>query len=244
MKQADSVLIIHAPTAIVSSAEIAAALAPVAQEATRNVIGCWLGGDSVAKARSLFAQSGIPTYDTPEDAVHAFMQIVQYRRNQDLLMEVPPSVPEEFVPGAGRARQVIRDARASGRVLLSQSEVSGVLQAYGIPFAETRIAANVDEAVKVAQLLGFPVAIKVLSPDISHKSDVGGVALDLATSESVRTAAQTMYARCSSCGLLQRFKGSPCKPWCDGRMRTSSLSGRARIPCSVQSFCSGRAGPR
>jgi len=194
-EQADSVLVIHAPTAIVSSVEIANAVAPIARQATRNVIGCWVGGDSVAQARSIFTHSGIPTYDTPEAAVHAFMQIVQYRRNQDLLMQVPPSVPEAFVPDLEQARQAVRDARAAGRVVLSPSEVATVLQAYGIAFVETRITATVDHAVEAAQQLGFPVAIKILSPDISHKSDVGGVALDLATSESVRTAAQTMYAR-------------------------------------------------
>jgi acetyltransferase len=194
-EQADSVLVIHAPTAIVPSADIAAALAPIARQATRNVIGCWVGGDAVAQARGMFIHSGIPTYDTPEEAVHAFMQIVQYRRNQNLLMEVPASVPEEFVPDVERARQVVREARAAGRVLLSQTEVSAMLQAYGMTFVETRIAATVDYAVEAAEQLGFPVAVKILSPDITHKSDVGGVALDLATSESVRTAAQTMYAR-------------------------------------------------
>jgi acetyltransferase len=194
-EQADSVLMIHAPTAVVPSAEIAEAVAPVARESTRNVIGCWVGGDALAKARSIFAHAGIPTCDTPEEAVQAFMQIVQYRRNQELLMEVPPSVPEEFVPDVGLARKVVGEASAAGRLLLSQPEVAAILQAYGIAFVETRFASCVDQAVAAAQELGFPVALKILSPDISHKSDVAGVALDLATSESVRIAAQAMHAR-------------------------------------------------
>src|SRR6185369_2612741 len=88
--QADAVLFIHAPSAIVPSAEIAAAVTPVIKQSRRNVIACWLGGDALREARGLFAQAGIPTYDTPEEAVRAFLQVVQYRRNQDLLMEVPP----------------------------------------------------------------------------------------------------------------------------------------------------------
>ena len=155
-EQADSVLMIHAPTAVVSSTEIAAVVAPVAKQSARNVIGCWVGGDALAKARSLFAHAGIPTYDTPEEAVHAFMQIVQYRRNQELLMEVPPSVPKEFAPDVEQARRIIRDVHAAGRVLPSQSEVRALLQAYGIPFVDTRIAATVDEAVEAAQRARLP----------------------------------------------------------------------------------------
>ena len=103
--QSDAVLFIHAPTALVPSAEIAAAVLPVARQADRNVFACWLGGDGVRQARSAFAEAGIPTYDTPETAVAAFLQVVSYRRNQDLLMEVPPSRSAEFVHDAGKRGQ-------------------------------------------------------------------------------------------------------------------------------------------
>ena len=112
--QSDAVLFIHAPTAIVPSAEIAAAVAPVVKQAQRNVLACWLGGDAVRQARDAFEQAGIPTYDTPEEAVRAFVQIVQYRRNQDLLMEVPPSRSAEFVHDREKAQAVVT-GRARGR---------------------------------------------------------------------------------------------------------------------------------
>jgi acetyltransferase len=193
--QADAVLLIHAPTAVVPSAEIAAAVASVAKNTARNVIGCWLGGDAVVQARSTFVQAGIPTYATPEDAVHAFLHMVQYRRNQELLMEVPSSDREAFESQRERAQQVVRAALAAGHRFLSQSQVDAVLEAYGIPRVATRAAATVDDAVRLARETGFPVALKIDSAAITHKSDVGGVALDLQTADAVRAAAEAMLKR-------------------------------------------------
>jgi acetyltransferase len=193
--QSDAVLFIHAPTAIVPSAEIAAAAVPVVKKAHRNVLACWLGRDAVREAKDTFERAGIPTYDTPEEAVSAFVQIVQYRRNQDLLMEVPPSRSAEFVHERDKAREVVKEALTSGRTILSEPEAKTVLAAYGIPVVETRIATAVEEAGKIACDLGFPVALKILSPDVTHKSDSGGVALDLETGAAVEAAARAMQQR-------------------------------------------------
>ncbi len=193
--QSDAILFIHAPTAIVLSRDIANALVPLVQNTARNVVACWLGGDAVAQARHIFTEAGIPTYDTPEEAVRGFMQIVQYRRNQNLLMQVPPSLPTDFIPDRAKAQAVIRDTLASGRQMLSEPEAKTLLAAYGIPVVETRIAHDAEEAVQAAQQIGFPVAVKILSPDITHKTDVGGVVLDLETPEAVRAAATAMRKR-------------------------------------------------
>jgi acetyltransferase len=193
--QSDAILFIHAPTAIVPSSEIANAIAPLAQASSRNVIACWLGGDAVAPARKLFSDAGIATYDTPEEAVCGFMQIVQYRRNQTLLMQVPPSLPVDFVPDRAKAQTVAREALANGRSMLSEPEAKIMLAAYGIPVVETRIADTAEQAVLHAQEIGFPVALKILSPEISHKTEVGGVALDLEAPEAVQAAAHAMQKR-------------------------------------------------
>lgn len=193
--QSDAILFIHAPTAIVPSIEIANAIAALAQTSARNVIACWLGGDAVAPARRLFSAAGIPTYDTPEEAVCGFMQIVQYHRNQNLLMQVPPSLPVDFVPDRARAQAVARDALAGGRSMLSEPEAKIMLAAYGIPVVETRIADTAEQALLHAQAIGFPVAVKILSPEISHKTEVGGVALDLETPQAVQAALQAMQKR-------------------------------------------------
>ncbi|MES2934422.1 MAG: bifunctional acetate--CoA ligase family protein/GNAT family N-acetyltransferase [Pseudomonadota bacterium] len=193
--QSDAILFIHAPTAIVPSLEIANAIAPLAQAASRSIMACWLGGDAVAPARKLFSDLGLPTYDTPEDAVCGFMQIVQYHRNQALLMQVPPSLPVDFVPDRIKAQTLVRAALANGRSMLSEPEAKIMLAAYGIPVVVTRIAATVEQAVLYAQEIGFPVALKILSPEISHKTEVGGVALDLEAPQAVEAAAQAMQKR-------------------------------------------------
>ncbi|HEY1438436.1 MAG TPA: bifunctional acetate--CoA ligase family protein/GNAT family N-acetyltransferase [Casimicrobiaceae bacterium] len=205
--QCDAVLFIHAPTAIVESSEIAAAVAPAIAKAPRNVLACWMGGDAVKQARAIFARAGIPTYDTPEEAVRAFLQVVQYRRNQDLLMEVPPSRSSEFVHDREKAQAVVAGAVAEGRAMLSEPEAKAVLAAYSVPVVDTRIARTIEEAVKVAAEIGFPVALKILSPDITHKSDVGGVALDLENPQAVDDAAKAMQKRLQEYRPNARLQG-------------------------------------
>jgi acetyltransferase len=209
--QADAILFIHAPTAIVPSLDIANAIVPLAKAASRNILACWLGGDAVARARRIFTEAGIPSFDTPEEAVRGFMQIVQYRRNQQLLMQVPPANHVSLVPNRATSqaivKKVIEAALSSQRDVLSEPESKVVLAAYGIPVVETRIVASVDEAVRVAPEIGFPVAIKILSPDISHKSDVGGVVLDIESVEAVRVAAEAMNRRLNQLRPDARLQG-------------------------------------
>jgi acetyltransferase len=191
----DAVLLIHCPTAIVASAEIARAVLPLTKDTSRNVFGCWLGGDALAEARRLWARAGLAAYDTPEDAVRAFLQIVRYQRNQQLLMQVPPAAPAGQAADRNAARELVRAALAAGREMLSEPETRQLMAAYGIPVVETRSAANVGEAVLAACAVGFPVALKILSPDVTHKTDVGGVALDLPDEAAVEKAAAQMAER-------------------------------------------------
>jgi acetyltransferase len=192
-KDADAVLFIHVPTAIVPAASIARACVPAAR--LGRVLGCWLGGSALDEARRIFADAGIPTYATPEEAVTGFLQLVDYRRNQQALMETPSAAPKEFTPDTETAREVMRAALAQGRELLSEPEAKRVLAAYGIPVVKTRVAARAEEAARIAAEIGFPVALKILSPQVTHKSDVGGVTLDLASEPEVRAAAEAMAGR-------------------------------------------------
>jgi acetyltransferase len=205
--QSEAILFIHAPTAIVPSADIARALVPLAKNAGRNILACWLGGDAVAEARAIFADAGIPTYETPEDAVQGFLQIVQYRHNQNLLMQVPPSIATEFKPDRAAAQAIARAALADGRDMLTEPEAKAMLAAYDIPVVETRIVGSVDEAVEQAPQIGFPVALKILSTDISHKTDVGGVALDLETPQAVQAAGEAMLKRLAELRPGARIEG-------------------------------------
>jgi acetyltransferase len=204
---ADAVLVVHAPTATVDSADVARAIAPLAKAASRNVLSCWLGGDSLTQAREIASNAGMPTFDTPEDAVAGFLQIVHYRQNQNLLMQVPPSVSSIAASERGMARALVREALAAGRYLLSDPETKAILRAYGMALVETRAAQTVDDAVAAARSIGFPVAVKILSPDVMHKSDVGGVALDLDSEQAVRAAAQRVRKRLGEMRPNARFEG-------------------------------------
>jgi acetyltransferase len=192
---ADSVLFMHAPSAIVPSREIAAACAPMIQQAKRQVLSCWLGGEGVDEARQIFAAANIPTYDTPEQSVGAFLQIVDYNRNQASLVQVPSSTPAEFTPDSAAARRLTEAALDDGRELLTEPEAKALLAAYGVSVVETRVVPNAEEATAAAAAIGFPVVLKILSGDISHKSDVGGVALGLDAPEAVRAAGEEMLKR-------------------------------------------------
>jgi acetyltransferase len=205
--QSEAILFIHAPTAIVPSTEIAQALAPLAQQASRNVLACWLGDGAVAQARHIFTDAGIPTYRAPESAVNSFMQIVQYRRNQALLMEAPPSLPSDLASDRVTAQAIVRAALDAGRTILTEPEAKALLAAYGIPVVDTRVAQDPEQAVQCAQQIGFPVALKVLSPDITHKTDVGGVVLDLETPEAVRNAATAIQQRLHAANPAAHLQG-------------------------------------
>jgi acetyltransferase len=186
---AGAVLFIHAPTAIVRSDDIARACVPVLRNAPGRVMACWLGDASVSQARQLFEQAGVADYATPEAAVRAFSMLQTYRRNQDTLMEAP-SASENPAPDVEAAQRLLGDALREGRQWLSEHEAKGVLRAYGIPVVPTRqVPPSPDAAAAAARELGFPVVLKIVSPDITHKSDVGGVRLDLRDDDAVSRAA-------------------------------------------------------
>ena len=191
----DAVLFIHAPSAIVGSDVIAAACVPVAQAARRPVLSCWLGAQAVEAAWRCFTDAGIASYHTPEEAVRAFVQSVTYRRNQEQLMEAPPSSDESFRPDREAARAVVRAVLDDKRALLTEPEAKQLLAAYGIAVVESRIVDSIDAARAAAEAIGYPVALKIVSPGIGQKFDVGGVALDLDSAEELRAAAGTMMKR-------------------------------------------------
>jgi acetyltransferase len=192
-KNIDSLLVMHAPTAITDPVEVAERVIEKIKASKKNILTNWVGEATVAEARNMFYAAGIPTYRTPENAVAAFQHMVNFRKLQDLLMETPPSVPHDFTPDTDKARRIIHAAIHAGRHMLTEPEAKSVLECFGINTVKTYAAHDVEEAVKKAEQIGRPVALKILSDDISHKSDVGGVILDLETPEEVRTAAEKMH---------------------------------------------------
>jgi acetyltransferase len=197
--EAGTILFIHAPTAIVPSADIARTLVPLARPAsgpTPRLLSCWLGGHAVADARNQFKQAGIASFETPEAAVRGVAMLQAYNRNQTELMEAPPAQSTQVAPDREAVRALVREALANGQTLLTEPQAKAVLDAYGIPVVSTRtVPADPNLAAAEAERIGYPVVIKILSEQISHKSDVGGVALNLDSADEVREAARVMLSR-------------------------------------------------
>ncbi|HEU4621008.1 MAG TPA: bifunctional acetate--CoA ligase family protein/GNAT family N-acetyltransferase [Burkholderiaceae bacterium] len=201
-----AVLFMHAPTAIVPSAEIARACAPLLRERPGRTLTCWLGDTALAAARRTFEDVGAADYATPEDAVHALAMLRTYRRNQALLLEAPNATSGE--PDRDAASALIDRAIAAQRTWLSATEVTALLQAYGIPAPALRVVAPEPEAaIAAAHAIGYPVVLKIVSPEIQHKSDVGGVVIGLRDADELAAAATAMLARARSLRPDARIEG-------------------------------------
>ena len=203
----DAVLVLNCPTAVADSEDAARAILPLAARPSDGqrrppILTSWLGDGSAADARRLFATARVPSFATPEQAVRGFMHLVRYRRHQALLTETPHPLHDqtadhgpldgEEVTAVERARGVIAAAMDEGREQLTEPEAKQVLDAYGVPVVRTISVANPREAAEAAESLGGRVALKVLSRTITHKSDVGGIRLNLSGRDQVRGAAEAM----------------------------------------------------
>ena len=191
-----AVLFIQSHTAIVPSTDIANALLPSVTQAPRRVLGSWLGEGAVKEARHIFRSAGVPDYDTPEEAVRAFAMLRTYRCHQEELLQTPPARSAARPVDMPRIRAIVDAVIGSGRELLTEPEAKDLLDAAGLPVVATRVVApEVGEAVTAASALGYPVALKILSHAISHKSDVGGVRLNIGNEAELKEACAAMLDR-------------------------------------------------
>lgn len=205
--EAGAILFAQAPTAIASSAAIAQACAPLIAAHPGRVLSCWLGGQTAAPARQTFEQAGIAGYDTPEEAVRAFSLMQTYRRNQMALRETP-AASTIAAPDRAAARRLVDAALADGREWLNEVEAKALLAAYGIAVVPSaQVPASPQAAAQAASGMDGPVVLKILSPDLLHKSDVGGVRLGLKNPEAVREAAQEMLESLARSHPKARLQG-------------------------------------
>ncbi len=184
----DGVVVMLTPQAMTQPLAAAQAVVAASDASDKPVLACWMGETLVAEARALFARHKIAHFDTPEASVEAFSFLASYRRNQELLMQVPGPLGRSGEPDVEGARLIIEGALAEGRTLLSGLETKAILRAFGVPVVETVEATSASQALVVAESLGFPVAMKINSPDITHKSDVSGVRLNIHGASVVRAA--------------------------------------------------------
>jgi acetyltransferase len=206
------ILVIKAPSAFGDTAAIADAIVE-RQSATRHcLLASFPGPVAGEMARQRTMENGIPTYETPQEAVRVFMRMFQHKRNRRLLMETPPSMPEEFKPDVGMARHLIHGALAAQREQLNELEAMRLLSAYGIPTVDTHIANDPFEAEEIADRLNRTVALKIVSEDIPHKRLVGGLARYLNSPKVVRETAEAMLSRVRELAPTARIEGFLIQP--------------------------------
>ena len=185
-RQIDGVLAIYSPKAGADPAPVARALAEAKRAVGKPLLSCWMGDSSVVAARGLLNDAAIPSFRTPEAAVGAFGNIASFYQNQLLLQQTPPPLSTLAKPDIEGARLVIESVLSERRKVLTEMESKTLLAAFHIPVTQTILARSAHEAMMIATQLGFPVALKIDSPDISHKSDVQGVALNIVSATGVR----------------------------------------------------------
>ncbi|MFL6622965.1 MAG: GNAT family N-acetyltransferase [Sulfurifustis sp.] len=181
----DGVLVMLTPQAMTDPFESARAVIEQRRRSRKLVLASWMGGTQVLPARALFTEHRIPEFASPEGAVEAFAYLANYQHNQELLRQVPGPLGPQSRADIDGARTIIEAALAQGRTVLTGVEAYGVLSAFRIPHVAVMKAASAAEAVAAAETLGYPVALKIDSPDVPHKSDVNGVRLNVATPQSV-----------------------------------------------------------
>lgn len=184
----NALLIILTPQAMTDAAGVAESLAKAIDSRQISVFTVWMGGADVEKGREILNRAKIPTYETPERAIRAFMYMYSYTKNLELLQEIPPKLATALEFNKKRVKEIIQDALKCENLMLDEAESKDLLAAYGIPVNPAYVAATSEEAVKIAQSLGYPVALKIYSKDIIHKSDANGVQLNLHDDKDVEKA--------------------------------------------------------
>ena len=191
-RSVDGVLVVHSPKAGVDATDVARVMAEAKARMNKPLLCCWMGDASVGEAREVLGKAAIPSFRTPEAAVGAFGNIASFYQNQQLLQQTPPPLSTLANPDIEGARLIIENVLTERRKVLTEMESKALLSAFHIPVTQTILARSPNEAMMIATQLGYPVALKIDSPDISHKSDVNGVALNVMNATAVRDVYNTM----------------------------------------------------
>lgn len=223
----DAILVMNCPTAVTDSTRAAEAVISVVGEAQakKPVFTCWLGDPAVRPGREAFARALLPTHETPDESVRAFLHLVRHRENQERLLIAPEAPPP--AASTDEARKILAQVRANGRDTLTDPEARALLKIYGVPVVESREAPDPDAAAKSAAELGGRLVLKILSKGISHKSDVGGVALGLEGPEQVRAAARDMLAHIATRLPEARLDGFVLEPMIERPLAHETIVGLA-----------------
>jgi len=188
-------VIIYTPQGRANPVELAKAIIKYAKKSSKPILTCLMGSEEVAEARQLFYDGKIPTYEFPEEAIKTYLYMYQYARHLEELYETPEDLPLSMGVPRNYLKMLTRNAIREGRTLLNEEDSKKLLTTYGIATTTPHLARSPEEAARLASSVGFPVVMKISSPDISHKSDVGGVALNLGSDDEVKRAFSEMMAK-------------------------------------------------
>jgi acetyltransferase len=208
----DGMLVVLTPQDMTEPTETAERLVPYIQSTRKPVLASWMGGVEVAPGTSILNGADIPTFDYPDAAARAFANMWRYTYNLRGIYETPELATEEEDVDRERAEEIISGARDGGRTILTEFESKGLLSAYGIPTVETRVAHSADEASELGEYFGYPVVLKLNSNTITHKTDVGGVRLNLQDADEVRRAYEEMERSISENFSPEDFAGATVQP--------------------------------
>jgi acetyltransferase len=186
-RNVDGLLVMLTPQAMTDALAVAKAVAEIARGSSKPVLTCWMGERHVREAREYANAHDLPTFTNPEGSVEAFAYLATHQRNQRLLMQVPGPLGERSEPDIKGAELIIDSALAERRSVLTMTEAKAVLSTFGIPVSPSIEVGSANEALVAAESLGFPVAMKISDPALTHKTDVGGVRLNIANAEAVRS---------------------------------------------------------
>jgi acetyltransferase len=212
----DGLLVILAPTGLSDPTEVAEQVRQYSQFNGKPILASWMGGQDIARGAEMLSQAGIPTYDYPDSVARVFNLMWSYSANLKALYETPERIDEEYPGAAARASVIIDAARAKGRLLLTEAESKNLLAAYGIPTVATEIAVGAEAAMEAAARIGYPVVLKLHSETITHKTDVGGVKLNLADAEAVGQAYRSIQESVTRIAGGEHFLGVTVQPMARG----------------------------
>lgn len=238
----DGALVILTPQAMTDADAAATAVIDASRCSAKPLVACWMGEQSVTDARQVLRDAGIPVFRTPEPAVEMFAHLASFYRNQQALMQMPGPLSHVLEPDLAAAQALIDAAVRDGRMLLGAAESVALLRAFHIPVGGGSRAHSVDEAADVAQQAGFPVAMKICSPDITHKSDVGGVRLGLADAHAVRTTYNEMMLAVRAALPDAKLDGVSIEPMIIRRNGRELLVGLIRDPVFGPAITFGAGG--
>jgi len=208
----DGLLAILTPQAMTDADDVARAVVESARGSSKPLIACWMGEAHVAGARKILGDADIPTFRTPDPAVEMFAHVSAFYRNQQALLQTPGPLARGSAPDLRGARMIVDAALADRRKVLTEIESKALLASFHVPIARTAIARSAQEAVLLAEQFGFPVAMKIDSPDVTHKSDVGGVHLNVGDAQSVRSVYQDIIERAKRNRPGARMNGIAVEP--------------------------------